>query len=107
MSEKQTRNVRMHQANALILPIIEYLKDGELQAVILAGLCGIGAWVVISTILKVIFWMLWPLLLICGILSLMPSWRATIANDYVPAHIEALKVLGRRITGNISYIIDK
>ncbi|CAH0551380.1 unnamed protein product [Brassicogethes aeneus] len=68
-----------------------FLLNCETQAIILAGLCGVGAWVIFSWILQVILSILWPFFLFAAVLLAMPTWRRTLAQETLPRQLQILK----------------
>ncbi|KAF5280561.1 hypothetical protein FQR65_LT00312 [Abscondita terminalis] len=92
----------MREADTL-LPVS--LLDAETQAIIIAGLCSVGAWVIFKWIIQLIFSVLWPLFAIIGVMIIMPSFRKTLTYDILPKQIRVMKCITKRLleSFNIMY----
>lgn len=67
------------------------LASTETQAFILAGLCFIGSWVLISKVIQFVFSMIWPFLLVGAFLTLAPQWTNSVITQTIPEYLQMLQ----------------
>lgn len=106
----------MHSCGDVLHYIPSIFFNDDTQAIIFAGLCVVGAWVVFSWLVKV--WMkcvckthypppttdvivecfqvflsvLWPLTLFAFVMAIAPNLKKSVMTEFVPKQIDTLKV---------------
>ncbi|XP_044766641.1 uncharacterized protein LOC123322717 [Coccinella septempunctata] len=63
----------------------------ETQALIVAGLCCIGGWVILSWFFQLFLYVLWPVIALNLTMFLFPSFKKIITEDYFHNYIEIIK----------------
>lgn len=80
--------LNMTEVLARIIPAS--LADRETQALILAGICFIGTWVVVTKVIQFVLSMIWPFILLGVCLTLAPSWTNSFISEVIPEYMRIL-----------------
>ncbi|KAK9891415.1 hypothetical protein WA026_014652 [Henosepilachna vigintioctopunctata] len=76
----------------------------ETQAIIVASLACIGAWVIISWFIQLILYVLWPVLILNLAMFMFPTFKKIVAEGYFLNYVEIIKAyLEKYAEGDFCY----
>lgn len=63
------------------------MHNSETQVVVFAILCFIGAWVVVTKMVQIIFALIWPLIVILAVMVIIPNNSVALFSFWLPEYI--------------------
>lgn len=77
----------MEKLASITKTIPSVLQNPETQVVVFAILCFIGAWVVVTKTIQIIFSLLWPFVVVFIALIIIPNYFVDLFSFWIPEHL--------------------